>query len=237
MSWPWRGTAWTTCSSSGSGRRCRSSPGCSRSAGTTSPGNSARCAQAQWIVGRLDALPVTDAAPRERRSIRQVPAGGIPLRRSVTAAEVEARFGIPLAHLRILQWFANRYEHRVPQRAGRPRPRHGRGGVAHRHGRGARAQPGGHDRRERRGVPVGQHQRHPGPAPCRRPRHRCPVPLLPIDEEAHADEELVEHLRSRRLGGDNQQAVWTGGQFVIFLMVQRTETVGELDMVAFGASP
>jgi hypothetical protein len=57
-------------------------------------------------------------------------------------------------------------------------------------------------------------------------------PLLPIGEDA--DEELAEHVRSRRFGGDNHQAVWTGEQFVLFLMAHRTETVGELDMVAFG---
>jgi outer membrane protein assembly factor BamB len=61
-------------------------------------------------------------------------------------------------------------------------------------------------------------------------------PLLPIAEEAQADEELVEHVRSRRFGGDNQQAVWTGQQLVIFLMTHRAETVGKLDMVAFGPS-
>lgn len=61
-------------------------------------------------------------------------------------------------------------------------------------------------------------------------------PLLPIGEQAHADEDLVEHLRSRRFGGDNQQAVWTGEQFVLFTMVHRAETTGKLDMVAFGTS-
>jgi outer membrane protein assembly factor BamB len=61
-------------------------------------------------------------------------------------------------------------------------------------------------------------------------------PLLPIGEEAHADEGLVEHLRSRRFGGDHQQAVWTGEQFVLFTMVHRAETIGRLDMVAFGTS-
>ncbi len=59
-------------------------------------------------------------------------------------------------------------------------------------------------------------------------------PLLPIGEESHADEDLVEHLRSRRFGGDHQQAVWTGGHLVLFTMVHRAETVGKLDMVAFG---
>lgn len=61
-------------------------------------------------------------------------------------------------------------------------------------------------------------------------------PLLPIGEESHTDDALVEHLRSRRFGGDHQQAVWTGRQFVLFLMVQRAETIGALDMVAFGTS-
>jgi outer membrane protein assembly factor BamB len=61
-------------------------------------------------------------------------------------------------------------------------------------------------------------------------------PLLPIAEEAQDDEELVEHVRSRRFGGDHQQAVWTGQQLVVFAMIHRAETVGRLDMVAFGPS-
>jgi hypothetical protein len=58
----------------------------------------------QWIVGRLDALSGTsgEALQVKRRLPRMRRRGG------VTSAEVESRFGIPLAHQRILQRFADR---------------------------------------------------------------------------------------------------------------------------------
>jgi 8-oxo-dGTP pyrophosphatase MutT (NUDIX family)/predicted transcriptional regulator len=80
---------------------------------------------AQWIVGRIDALPATDKTPPvPRRSIRQVLADGIrwasARRTTVTAAQVEARFGIPLAHQRVLQWFADRYDYVIDVRPSNP---------------------------------------------------------------------------------------------------------------------
>jgi hypothetical protein len=69
---------------------------------------------AQWIVGRLDAPAGTDSAvlPVRRQAWRVltgVTRQAMLRRRSVPAVEVESRFGIPLAHQRILQRFADRY--------------------------------------------------------------------------------------------------------------------------------
>jgi outer membrane protein assembly factor BamB len=61
-------------------------------------------------------------------------------------------------------------------------------------------------------------------------------PLLPIAAESHEDDELLWHLRSGIFGGDNQQAVWADGRFVIFRMFHRTENIGEVETVAFGRS-
>jgi outer membrane protein assembly factor BamB len=61
-------------------------------------------------------------------------------------------------------------------------------------------------------------------------------PLLPIAAESHEDDELLWHLRSGIFGGENQQAVWADGRFVIFRMVHRTENIGEVETVAFGRS-
>jgi hypothetical protein len=61
-------------------------------------------------------------------------------------------------------------------------------------------------------------------------------PLLPIAAEAHEDEELRRHLGSGMFGGDNQQAVWANGRFVVFRMVHRAEHLGEVETVAFGRS-
>jgi outer membrane protein assembly factor BamB len=59
-------------------------------------------------------------------------------------------------------------------------------------------------------------------------------PLLPVAEEAHDDDELRRHLGSGMFGGDNQQAVWADGRFVIFRMVHRAQNIGEVETVAFG---
>ncbi len=59
-------------------------------------------------------------------------------------------------------------------------------------------------------------------------------PLLPITAESHEDDELRQHLGSGIFGGDNQQAVWAAGRFVIFRMIHRAENVGEVETVAFG---
>lgn len=59
-------------------------------------------------------------------------------------------------------------------------------------------------------------------------------PLLPVAEEAHDDDELRQHLGSGMFGGDNQQAVWGDGRFVIFRMVHRSQNIGEVETVAFG---
>ncbi len=59
-------------------------------------------------------------------------------------------------------------------------------------------------------------------------------PLLPIAAEAHEDDELRWHLGSGMFGGDNQQAVWADGRFVVFRMVHRAENIGEVEAVAFG---
>jgi hypothetical protein len=61
-------------------------------------------------------------------------------------------------------------------------------------------------------------------------------PLLPIAAEEHENDALRWHLRSGMFGGDNQQAVWTNGRFVIFRMVHRAEDDGEVDAVTFGRS-
>jgi outer membrane protein assembly factor BamB len=62
----------------------------------------------------------------------------------------------------------------------------------------------------------------------------APKPLLPIGTDAHEDEELSDHVRSGLFGGDNQQALWANGRFIIFRTLYYTSNTGQAEMVAFG---
>lgn len=59
------------------------------------------------------------------------------------------------------------------------------------------------------------------------------APLLPIDQKAHENDELIDHLRSTAFRGDNQLAIWRDGLLIIFRAVHRDSTTGEADTVAF----
>ncbi|HEX2132544.1 MAG TPA: PQQ-binding-like beta-propeller repeat protein [Actinophytocola sp.] len=59
------------------------------------------------------------------------------------------------------------------------------------------------------------------------------TPLLPIGPAAHEDDDLRELLRTGRFGGENEQAVWRDGLFIMFGMIHRTATTGDVETVAF----
>lgn len=59
------------------------------------------------------------------------------------------------------------------------------------------------------------------------------APLLPIGQKAHENDDLTDHIREYHFGGDNHQAVWRDGLFIVFSNAHRTATKGNLDTVAF----
>lgn len=58
-------------------------------------------------------------------------------------------------------------------------------------------------------------------------------PLLPIGPKAHDTDGLNKHVRTFSLGGDNHDAIWRDGLFIMFKTVHRVSTEGEADTVAF----
>lgn len=59
------------------------------------------------------------------------------------------------------------------------------------------------------------------------------TPLMPIGPKAHENVALKDHVMAFNFSGDNQQAVWRDGLFIIFSNTHRTATQGEPDTVAF----
>ncbi|MFD1149022.1 hypothetical protein [Saccharothrix hoggarensis] len=62
------------------------------------------------------------------------------------------------------------------------------------------------------------------------------APLLPIGPKAHDDDGLTQHVRAFGFGGDNHQAVWRDGLFIVFTTTHRAASRGKVDMVAFAVS-
>jgi outer membrane protein assembly factor BamB len=60
------------------------------------------------------------------------------------------------------------------------------------------------------------------------------APLLAIGPNAHEDDALFDHLIEYNFGGDNHQAVWRDGLFIVFSNTHRTASQGDADTVAFG---
>ena len=59
------------------------------------------------------------------------------------------------------------------------------------------------------------------------------APLMPIGPKAHENEALSDYVMAFNFSGDNHQAVWRDGLFIIFSNTHRTATQGEPDTVAF----
>lgn len=59
------------------------------------------------------------------------------------------------------------------------------------------------------------------------------APLMPIGPKAHGDADLKTQIRAFRFGGDNHQAVWQDGLFLIFSTTHRTASRGDVETVAF----